>query len=71
MSVLAILLVPFYCLVKEEQMLVTVNEWFTKILYLPMCLFFGVVFMCCNLVMLPFAYFGALFKKVRLLKKRE
>ena len=68
-NALAIFLVPYYMCVSDERKLRYVNNIFTIVQFVPVALVLTLVFMAGNLVLLPFAYLGAIFKKIKLLRK--
>ena len=63
-NVIALLMVPFYCCVKDERTLRNVNNKFTQILFIPIALVFTAIFMAFNLLLLPFAFLAAIYKKL-------
>ena len=64
-NVLAILLIPYYLCVKDEEKLIAVNNFFTKLVFLPIALIMSVVFAALSLAMVPFAYLQAINIKFR------
>lgn len=70
-NVFAILMIPFYVLVKDEQKLIRVNDIFTKAMFAPIAIMITALFMAINLVLLPFAYVAAIIKKVKLLADKN
>ena len=60
-------MIPFYLFVKNESVLIRVNDIFTKVLYAPIALLITLLFMVLNALLLPFAYFAAILKKIKLL----
>ena len=71
MNVLAIFMVPFYCCIKDEKRLRKLNDNFTKVIFAPVALVFTAIFIAANLALLPFAYLGALYKKLQLLRQKN
>ena len=70
-NVLAIFMVPFYVLIKDEKKLRKLNDQFTQVMFAPSALIITLVFAVSNLLLVPFAYFGALYKKLRLLQAKN
>ena len=68
MNLLALFMIPFYLLVKNERILIRVNDIFTKVIFAPIALLTTVIFMTLNALLLPFAYVMAVIKKVKLLR---
>ena len=67
-NTLALPILPFYLLVKDEKKLKIVNDAFTKFLFVPAALVETVVFFVLSLAMVPFAYLAAIIKKLKLIK---
>ena len=63
----AIFLVPFYCCLKDERRITSINETFSKAVFLPVALVFTALFAVINLALVPFAYLMALYQKSRIL----
>lgn len=70
-NVLAVLLVPIFCCVKDERKQRVINDKFVKLLFLPVALLLTVTFMAFNLVMLPFAYLTAIYQKYTLMMAKR
>ena len=70
-NVLAILMIPVYLLVKDQETLTNINDKFTRVLYLPLAIFFTAIFTALNLLIVPIAYLAALMKKMKLAKTRN
>lgn len=68
-NIVAILMVPYYLLVKDEDRLQKTNDTFTKVLFLPIALLVTLVFIAGNLMLVPFAYLVATVKKIKLVLK--
>ena len=47
------------------------NHRFTQLLYSPVALVFTAIFLALNLILLPFAYFAAIYKKCMLLRGKN
>ena len=60
---LSIILVPFFCCIKNEERLKTINNAFTMLMFFPLALLLTIAFMVMNIVMLPFAYLTAIYWK--------
>ena len=67
---LSIILVPFFCCIKNEERLKSINNAFTMLMFFPLALLLTIVFMVLNVTMLPFAYLTAIFKKGKLVNIR-
>ena len=67
---LAIVLIPVYSCIRNEQVLKKVNDAATKLMYAPVALLLTLVFMALNLALLPFAYFVSIYQKLMLLKHK-
>ena len=67
-NLLALLMIPFYLLVKNEDVLVKVNGGFTKLLFAPIAVIITLLFMAFNLLLMPFAYLAAILKKIKLIR---
>ena len=67
-NILALLMIPFYILVKNEERLVKVNDVFTKAMFFPIALSFTAMIIAVNLLLLPLAYFAAIWKKITLIR---
>ena len=63
----AILLIPFYCCIKDERRLIAINERFSKAVFAPIALILTLVFACMNLLLVPFAYLKAIYIKIMLI----
>ena len=61
-------MIPFYVLVKDEHTLKSVNDKFTKLLFLPIATLLTLFFFVSSILMVPFAYFCAISKKVSLIR---
>ena len=59
-NVLAILMIPFYCCVKDEKTLRWGNDLFTRFLFAPIAILITLTFMAINLLLIPFAYISAI-----------
>ena len=70
-TLLALLMIPVYLLVKDEKTLIKLNDRFTKLLFAPIALLTTTVFMALNLLLLPFAYLAAILKKIKLIRGRK
>ena len=70
-SFLSIVLVPLFLATKDEKVLTKWNLLHTKVSYSPMALMLTVLFMALNLVLLPFAYLVAIYKKLKLILGRK
>ena len=70
-NTLALLMIPFYLFVKNESVLIRVNDIFTKVLYAPIALLITLLFIVLNALLLPFAYFAAILKKIKLLRSQR
>jgi hypothetical protein len=57
-------LFTFLCIEKKSPRLKSINEWFVKVAYSPLALLFLIIFMSCNFVISPLAYFKVLFFKI-------
>ena len=65
---LAILLLPiFWCFRNDERALRSINDKFTKVIYLPIALFSVLFFATFTLIMVPFAYIVSITDKIRIL----
>ena len=71
MNVLALFMAPFYCCIKDENRLRKLNDRFTKVIFAPVALIITAFFVASNLVLLPFAYLAALYKKAQLLREKN
>ena len=69
-NMLAILMAPVYLYVKDQKLLKKINDTFTKVMFVPSALIFTALFMALNLILLPFAYLAAIFKKAKLVNIR-
>ena len=69
-NVLAILMAPFYLYIKDQKLLKKVNDAFTKVIFGPAALAITALFVALNLVLLPFAYLAAIYKKAKLVNMR-
>ena len=67
-NILAIVMIPFYCCVKDEKTLRWGNDLFTRILFAPMAILITLAFIAINLLLLPFAYLSAIAQKITLLR---
>ena len=67
-NVFALFMLPAYYFIKDERQLITLNDWFTRIIFFPAGIFNTVVFTAINLALLPFAYIGAIYQKLSLLR---
>ena len=65
-NLLALPMIPFYLLVKDENKLRYINDIFTKFMFAPVALISTIVFLAFSLILLPFAYLIAIAKKVKL-----
>ena len=54
-NILAILLVPFFCLIKDVRKIRTINEACTKVIYAPIAALMTVFFAVFSLLMVPVA----------------
>ena len=70
-NLMALLMIPFYLFVKNERVLIRVNDIFTKVIFAPIALLITVIFMAINALLLPFAYFVAILKKIKLLRNQR
>ena len=66
-NILALVMIPFYALITNEDQLRRMNDFFTKAMFLPIALGYTALFMAVNLLLLPFAYLAAIVKKIKLL----
>lgn len=66
-NLLALVMIPFYTFVKNEKRLRLVNDLFTKFMFSPIALFYTLIFMAVNLILLPFAYISAIVTKIKLI----
>ena len=66
-NILSLLMIPFYMLVTDEKRLISVNDKFTKVMFAPIAVILTCIFMAMNLLLLPFAYLAAIYKKFQLL----
>ena len=66
-NMLAVLMIPFYLCVKDENRLKYVNDVFTKVIFAPVAVLLTVIFLALSLICLPFAYLSAIVKKVKLI----
>ena len=66
-NVISIFFLPFAFCVKDEKRLMKINDYFTKFMFVPIAFFFTILFSIFNLMMLPFAYLMAIYKKILLL----
>lgn len=64
---LAFLMVPFFCCIKDENRLRYLNDICTKVMFAPIALLLTVAFIALNLLLLPFAYLLALYRKLKFL----
>ena len=64
---LAVLMLPFYLCVKDEDKLMYVNDFFTKVIFAPVAILLTVLFLALSLLCLPFAYLAAIAKKIKLI----
>ena len=64
-NVLAIILVPIFLCLRDENKIRRINNFFAKLSFVPLALFLTIVFMAMNLIMLPFAYLMAIFWKCK------
>ena len=71
MNVLAVPLLPVYFFVKNQDTLISLNDKFTRVQYLPLAIIFTAIFAVLNLCIVPFAYLSALIKKVNLALNRQ
>ena len=70
-NILAILLVPFFCLIKDERKIRAINEAFTKVIYVPIAALMTVLFAVLSLLMVPVAYLVALYGKIIILVSQK
>lgn len=57
---------PFFCCVKDEKRLRSVNDTYVKGAFLPLAFLTTLIFITGNLIMMPFAYLTAIGQKVKL-----
>ena len=67
-NIAAIVLVPFYCCIKDERRLISINEKFNKAIYAPIALISAILFAAINMLLMPLAYIVAMFTKITLLR---
>lgn len=70
-NVFAIILVPIFFCLRDERMIININDFFAKLCFMPLALILTVIFMVMNLFMLPFAYLMAIFWKCKLLITKQ
>ena len=70
-NVFAVLMIPFYVFVKDEERLRRGNDLFTKMIFAPIALMLTGIFMALTLVMVPFAYLAAIAKKIMLMRPKK
>ena len=70
-NVFALLMIPFYLCIKDEDRLRRFNNFVTKMLFTPIAIVTTVFFMFFTSIMLPFAYFAAIFKKIKLMRRKR
>ena len=70
-NVLAIILVPIFLCLRDENKIRKINNFFAKLSFVPLALVLTIVFMAMNLIMLPFAYLMAIFWKCKILIKKQ
>ena len=70
-NVFAVLMIPFYVYIKDKKKLIRMNDLFTKAMFMPIAIMITAMFMVINLILLPFAYFAAIFKKLSLLTDKS
>ena len=70
-NLLAIFMIPFYLCVKDKKKLKQMNDLFTKLMFAPIALTVTALFMILNIMLLPFAYFAAIVKKIKILTSKN
>jgi len=70
-NIFAVILVPLYLFIKDEQRLKSINDAYTKLVFAPIALLSSVVFAALSLLMVPFAYLKAVMKKFQNLLCRK
>ena len=70
-NVAAIILVPFFFCITNEERLKSINNCVTIIMYAPLALIFTIFFMAINIILLPFAYLAAIYWKFKLLNQKQ
>lgn len=63
-NILALPMIPYYMLETNQKRLRRVNDIFTKVMFVPLALIITAIFMVQNLILLPFAYLAAIYKKM-------
>ena len=70
-NVFAVVMIPFYVFVKDEERLRRGNDLFTKMLFAPIALILTGIFLALTLAMVPFAYLAAIAKKISLMRRKK
>ena len=70
-NILALLMIPYYLFETDQKRLRRVNDIFTKVMFAPVALIITAIFMALNCILLPFAYFAAIYKKLQLLSSEN
>ena len=70
-NMLALPMIPFYLMVKDEEKLLYYNDLFTKFMFAPVALISAFMFLGLSLLYLPFACFSAIIKKIKLICKQR
>ena len=71
LHIFAFFMIPFYMFIKDEQKLRRMNDVYCKFMFVPSALCLTVIFSVANLLLVPFAYLAAIFKKIKLLRDRK
>ena len=70
-GVISIVLTPIFCCMKNEARIRRINDICTKILFAPIALILIVIFIGFNLILLPFGYLTAIYRKFQLVNRRR
>jgi hypothetical protein len=65
-NVIMFLFTPIFYCVKNQKKLRAINSCLSHMAYFPIAMILVVVFGICNMALIPFAYFAALFSKTKI-----
>ena len=64
LNIVIAILSPFFIIIKNEAILKKLNQFCVKLGYFPFAVLFTAIFATTNVLLLPFAYLAASFKKI-------
>ena len=70
-NMLTMLCLPVMLLIKDKKKLESFNMAVCRIIYFPVCVFSAVYFTICNIILVPFAFFKALWHKMLLWRRSD